>query len=102
MPAMNEKHDVLRGREASAVLENEAFKAAMAGLKSVVMEQWKQCPVRDREGQVLLLQLAKLTDKFESILVGMVENGKLAQNKLELNELRDENAARRWVRKVTG
>lgn len=99
---MNEKHDVLRGREASAVLENEAFKAAMAGLKSVVMEQWKQCPVRDREGQVLLLQLAKLTDKFESILVGMVENGKLAQNKLELNELRDENAARRWVRKVTG
>ena len=99
---MNEKHDVLRGREASAVLENEAFKAAMTGLKTVVLDQWKQCPVRDREGQVLLLQLAKLTDKFESILIGMVENGKLAQNKLDLNDIRDESASRRWLRKVTG
>ena len=99
---MNEKHDVLRGREASAVLENEAFKAAMTGLKTVVLDQWKQCPVRDRDGQVLLLQLAKLTDKFESILIGMIENGKLAQNKLELDAIRDESASRRWVRKVTG
>ena len=102
MLSMNEKHDVLRGREASAVLENEAFKAAISGLKTVVLEQWKQCPVRDREGQVLLLQLAKLTDKFESILVGMIENGKLAQNKIELNEIRDEPASRRMLRRVTG
>ena len=99
---MNEKHDVLRGREASAVLENEAFRAAMSGLKSEVMSNWKQCPIRDREGQVLLLQLAKLTDKFESILVGMVENGKLAQSKIDLNDIRDENRTRKWVRKVTG
>ena len=99
---MNEKLYVLRGREASAVLENEAFKTAMGGLKSTVLEQWKQCPVRDREGQVLLLQLAKLTDKFESILVGMIENGKLAQNRIELNEIRDESASRRWARKITG
>ncbi len=99
---MNEKHAVLRGREASAVLENEAFKAAIAGLKAVVLDQWKQCPVRDREGQVLLLQLAKLTDKFEGILVGMIENGKLAQNKLDLNDIRDESASRRWARKITG
>lgn len=102
MSAMNEKHEVLRGREASAVLENEAFKSAMASLKSAVLEQWKSCPVRDREGQVLLLQLAKLTDKFESILVGMIENGKLAQNKIELNEIRDESASRRMLRRVTG
>ena len=99
---MNEKHDVLRGREASAVLENEAFKVAMIGLKSMVLDQWKQCPVRDREGQVLLLQLAKLTDKFEGILVGMIESGKLAQNKLDLNDIRDESASKRWARKITG
>ena len=99
---MNEKFEVLRGREASTVLENEAFKTAMAAMKTAVLDQWKSCPIRDREGQVLLLQLAKLTDKFESILVGMVENGKLAQSKLDLNELRDEHPSRRWVRKVTG
>ena len=99
---MNEKFEVLRGREASTVLENEAFKTAMAAMKTAVLDQWKNCPIRDREGQVLLLQLAKLTDKFESILVGMVENGKLAQSKLDLNDLRDEHPSRRWFRKVTG
>ena len=99
---MNEKHAVLRGREAVAVLENEAFKAAMTGLKTAVLDQWKQCPVRDREGQVLLLQLAKLTDKFEGILVGMIENGKLAQRKIDLDEMRDESPSRRWARQITG
>ena len=98
---MSEKTEVLRGRQANEVLDNEAFKAAIAGIKSAVTEQWKACPVRDREGQVLLLQLAKLTDKFESILVGMVENGKLAQNKIDLNNLRDEPAHTRWVRRIT-
>ena len=99
---MYEKHDVLRGREASAVLDNEAFKSAISSMKAEVLSQWKSCPIRDREGQVLLLQLAKLTDKFESILVGMIENGKLAQNRIELNEIRDESASRRMLRRVTG
>ena len=99
---MNEKQQVLRGKEAAMVLENEAFKAAMQGLKSAVLEQWKQCPVRDKEGQTLLLQLAKLTDKFEGILVGMIDNGKMAQHKLDLDDIRDESRTRRVLRKVTG
>ena len=99
---MNEKQQVLRGKEAAQVLENEAFKAAMQGLKSAVLEQWKQCPVRDKEGQTLLLQLAKLTDKFEGILVGMIDNGKMAQHKLDLDDIRDESRTRRVLRKVTG
>ena len=99
---MNEKQQVLRGKEAAMVLENEAFKAAMQGLKSAVLEQWKQCPVRDKEGQTLLLQLAKLTDKFEGILVGMIDNGKMAQHKLDLDDMRDESRTRRVLRKVTG
>jgi hypothetical protein len=99
---MNEKQSAMRGKEAAMVLDNEAFKAAMQGLKGAVLEQWKACPVRDREGQVLLLQLAKLCDKFEGILVGMVENGKLAQNKLDLDSIRDESAGRRMLRRVTG
>ena len=99
---MNEKQQVLRGKEAAMVLENEAFKAAMQGLKSAVLEQWKMCPVRDKEGQTLLLQLAKLTDKFEGILVGMIDNGKMAQHKLDLDDIRDESRTRRVLRKVTG
>jgi hypothetical protein len=99
---MNEKQVVARGRDASAVLDNEAFKAAISTLKTSVTEQWKNCPVRDAEGQLLLLQLAKLTDKFESIIVGYIDNGKLAQNRIKLDEIRNESAGQRMLRRVTG
>ena len=97
---MTKDQIIARGREASAVLENEAFKSAMSALKSSVLTEWKKCPIRDQQGQVLLLQLAKLTDKFEAMLTGMVETGQYELKKLELDSVRDEPAARRFMRKV--
>jgi len=88
------------GIDATQVLDNEAFKQAMTQLKEAVVWQWKECPVRDREGQMLLLQLAKLSDKFEAILVGMVENGKLAKHRIDLDNLRDESKVRGLLRKI--
>lgn len=99
---MTEQQQVLRGQEAAQVLDNEAFKLAMQSLKSSVLDQWKACPIRDQEGQTLLLQLAKLTDKFESLLIGMIESGKFAQRQIELDKLRNEPKARQFVRKVLG
>ena len=99
---MTEQQTALRGREAQQILDSEVFKDAMAQLKGSVIEQWKDCPIRDKEGQLLLLQLAKLTDKFESILVGVVETGKLAQHKIDMDSLRDESGMRRFARKVVG
>ena len=97
---MTDQLTARRGKDAALVLDNEAFKLAMGSLKASVLEQWKSCPVRDREGQVLLLQLAKLTDKFEAILTGMIENGKYAEHKIEMDALRDESRARRFMRKL--
>ena len=91
---------VLQGREASTVLENEAYKRAMEMLRNQVIEAWKAAPVRDTEGQKLLLQLVKLCDKFEGILGGMVENAKFAQHKIDLDNIRDESAVKRFARKV--
>lgn len=99
---MTEQQQVLRGNEAAQVLESEAFKLAMRTLRESVTDQWKACPMRDREGQVLLLQLAKLTDKFEGLLIGMLETGKLAQHKIDMDTLRDESAPRRALRRVIG
>ena len=99
---MTEQQTALRGREAQQILDSEVFKNAMAQLKGSVIEQWKACPVRDKEGALLLLQLAKLTDKFESILVGVVETGKMAQHKIDLDKLRDESAGKRLMRRVVG
>lgn len=99
---MSEHQTVQTGKEASAVLENEAYKQAMKVLRDQVIQQWKECPVRDREGQLLLLQLAKITDKFEGILRGMIESAKFAQHQIDLNDERNESKARKLVRKVYG
>jgi hypothetical protein len=48
----------------------------------------------------LLLQLAKVAEKFEGTLIGMIERGKMAQHKIDLNELRDESKPRRFFRQV--
>ena len=97
---MTDQQIAQRGLEASQVLENEAYKDAMASLRAQVVEQWKSCPIRDKEGQILLLQLAKLTDKFDGILRGMVEGGKYAQRKIELDDIRNESGARKLMRRV--
>lgn len=97
---MTEQQQVQRAREAAQVLDNPAYQEAMNQLKAQVVAQWKDCPVRDREGQLLLLQLAKLADKFESLLSGMVETGKLAQHRIDLDRERNETMAKRFLRKV--
>jgi hypothetical protein len=99
---MSDTIEVLRGREASAVLENEAFKQAMTALKKNVHDEWMACPIRDREGQLLLLQLAKLTEKFEGLLVGMIKTGEFAKHRIDLDRERDESGAERVRRKVFG
>lgn len=97
---MSEQQISQRGLEAGQVLDNEAYKDAMTSLRAQVVEQWKACPIRDKEGQILLLQLAKLADKFEGILQGMVESGKFADRKIKLDELRNESGARKLMRRV--
>lgn len=97
---MTPQQQATLGRNAQAVIENPAFVEAMALLKSSVITQWKESSIRDREGQLLLLQLARLTDTFEGLLIGILERGKMAQHKIEIDHLRDENKARSMLRKV--
>jgi len=97
---MNDQQTNQRGADATQVLDSVVFKESLAMLKQAVVDQWMACPVRDKEGQLLLLQLAKLTDKFEGILIGIVETGKLAKHRIDLDSLRDESVGRRFMRKV--
>lgn len=90
-----------RGQEAARIIESEVFKLAIQTLKDSVTEQWKGCPIRDKEGQLLLLQLAKVTDKFEGIFVGLVDQGKMVQHKIDLDNARNEPQVRQFFRKVT-
>lgn len=97
---MTHQQTAQQGTEAQRILDSEVYKDAMAAMKLQIIEQWKACPVRDKEGQVLLLQLAKLADKFEGILNGVVQTGKFAQHQIDIDSLRDEGRARQFFRRV--
>jgi len=97
---MNQQQQVQRGIDASAVLEKTANKEAMSLLKPAVIKQWKESSIRDAEGQRLLLQMARIADQFEGLLAGIVERGKLAKKKIDLDNLRNENEARKFMRRV--
>jgi hypothetical protein len=96
---MTEHQTETQGSNARAVLDNPAYRAAMESLKVQVVEQWKECPIRDKEGALLLLQLAKLADKFDGILSGMIEAGKFASYRIDLDKERNESKARKVTRK---
>lgn len=89
-----------RAFEARQVLDNPAFRYAMDGLKAEIVSNWRQAPIRDAEGQRLLLQMAKVCDLFEGMLVGMLESGKLAQAKIDIDDMRSDSTTRRLLRKV--
>ena len=99
---MTELQTAQTGTYAAQVLDNQAYKDAMASLKAQVIQQWKDCPIRDKEGQMLLLQLAKLTDKFDGILSGMVAAGVESKRRIDLDNLRDESKPRKALRRVFG
>lgn len=102
MNKIEEREVIARGQEAARIIESDVFKLALETLRTSVTEQWKNCPIRDKEGQLLLLQLAKLTDKFEGIFVGLVEQGKMVQHKIDLDDARNEPQVRKFYRKVVG
>lgn len=95
------EHQIIEiGREAQEVIDNGAYQKAMSDLKAQIVAQWKECPVRDTEGALLLLQLAKLAEKFDGILSGYVQGGKLAQHSINLDAERNESKTRQFFRRV--
>jgi len=97
---MTEQKQNQRGIDATQVLDNAAFNEAFALLNEAVLSQLDACPIRDHEGRLLLTQLRKIAFMYEGMLRGMVETGKLAKHKIDMNNLRDEGAGRKLLRIV--
>lgn len=72
-----------RGQEAQRLLDNELLQEALAAIEREVVEQWTQCPARDKEGKEALWQLMKTAQKFRGLLTGYVQTGKLAGEQLK-------------------
>jgi|DEB3_MinimDraft_2_1074329.scaffolds.fasta_scaffold63613_1 hypothetical protein len=101
---MSEKTEVLMARQASAVLENEAFKEALLRFDKEFTAALLKVPDQKkydddlRRAQMML----KMSVMFKSILIGMVESAKVDQKRIDIRDLRDETPARQLLRRVTG
>lgn len=80
--------DEVRGHNAAMLLDNELLKEVLAAIDSEVMEQWINCPARDKDGKEALWQLIKTSRKFKDILTGYIETGKLATENMKAFEKR--------------
>lgn len=90
------------GVEAQHVLNNPAFREALKRMQDDCIAALKTIPIRDDEGRRLWAQTWRLTDKVETTLLGILEQGKLARAKLDIDDVRNESGLRRGLRKVTG
>jgi len=75
-----------RGQRAAELLENELLQQSLDAIKAEIIEQWTSCPARDAQGKEALWQLHKMACKFEGLLKGYVETGKLAAENLKRYE----------------
>jgi hypothetical protein len=80
---------------ASRLLDEPAFAAALSAIRKDIVSQIEDCPVRDKEGAILLMQLLKLSRKYESVLRGYIETGKL--EKIKLSDNRTEGKVRQFI-----
>lgn len=71
-----------RGIAARMLLDNELLAEALDAIDREVMEQWIDCPARDKEGKEALWQLIKTSRKFRDLLRGYIDTGKLATEQL--------------------
>lgn len=72
-----------RGQYAMSLLENELLKETLSAMEREVIEQWVDCPARDKDGKEACWQLMKTAQKFRNILLGHIETGKLATDQLK-------------------
>jgi hypothetical protein len=85
-----------KGHLALSLAQHELMTEALDAIDKEVMEQWIDCPIRDKEGKEALWQLIKTSRKFRSILNGYIQSGKLATEQLKRYE--KENLVSRMFR----
>lgn len=88
--------EIDRAEHARRLLGDSLLLETLQVMRAEVVRMWEECPARDAEGKEALWQLMKTAGKFESLLKGYVETGKLATANLKHFE------ERRGLRRVFG
>ena len=99
---MNEKAQVLRGKEAAMVLENAVIQEIWTGIENEAVEALVACSMKPdaKEDRDALIWHLKLVKKQKGIVLGMIEQGKFAQHQIDRKA--EESKTRTLLRRVTG
>lgn len=71
-----------KGARAEALLTNDVFNEAVAGLQAQLMTRWKVATDRDERERIW--HCVNLTEQIRHAIVAVAGNGKLARRELEL------------------
>lgn len=75
-----------RGQRAQMLLDDSVLQEALDAIEREVVDQWADCPARDKEGKEALWQLLKTSKKFRALLLGYVETGRFEADKFKQYE----------------
>lgn len=97
---MTDETEIVEGQQAQYILDHPLTLRAFRQLESDIVEQWAECPLRDREGQHELLLMLKVMRKFQTIFQSYVDAGRVAEERSKVPNLRRTRADR--LREVVG
>ena len=83
---MTPEETIHRANKARQILEEPLLIEAFSIMEKDVIEMFVSCPERDREGLQLLQQHIRNVRKLKNILLGIIENGKMAEHQIRQKE----------------
>lgn len=97
---MNDQQMALRGREAQQLLENPLLLEIWSGIEKEATEALLACSMKPnaREDRDALIWHLKMVRKQKDAFMGMVEQGKFSQYRIEREH--EESAVKRFARRV--
>lgn len=79
--------EVVEGHQARYILDHPLTVRAFKTLEDEIVEQWANCPLRDRDGQHELLLMLKVQRKFKAIFEGYIDAGMIAEERAKVPNL---------------
>lgn len=83
-----------RGGKANALLKSEIYQEAFREVERALIDKWKECPIRDVEGQTSLKMMHKLLSEVRGYIEQVAEDGKMAALTLDHERSIKEKAKR--------
>lgn len=80
---MELQDQVERGRQARDLLDNHLLAKALKASKEEIIEMWESTPARDSEAREWLFKMYQASLRFEKVLLGYIDSGKIAQKDLK-------------------